>query len=203
MQTFQLEGKERAQVGRRSAMDARSAEMIPCVLYGDGENIHFEVAKSAVKGLVYTPNVYKVHITINGATHECLMREIQFHKVTDEVLHIDFFKLNAAKKVTCVVPVKAFGQSVGVRAGGKLVTRLKKLTIRALPANLIDKIEIDITDLEVNKTIRVGDVSIPNVEILGSKSIPILTVEIPRAMRSAEAAADKKGAEPAKAEAKS
>ncbi len=203
MQTFQLEGKVREQVGRRSAMDARAADAIPCVLYGDGENIHFEVTKSAINGLVFSPNVYKVHITINGAAHECLMREIQFHKVTDEVLHIDFLKLNPAKAVTCVVPVKATGQSVGVRAGGKLVTRLRKLTIRALPANLVDKIEIDITDLDVNKTIRVGDVSIPNVDILGSKSIPILTVEIPRALRSAEAAADKKGAEPAKPEAKS
>lgn len=196
MQTFQLEGKVREQVGRRSAMDARAAESIPCVLYGDGENIHFEVAKTAIKSLVFSSNVYKVHITINGSTHECLMREIQFDKLTDAVMHIDFFKLNPAKKVTCVVPVKAVGQSVGVRAGGKLVQRLRKLTIKALPANLVDRIEVDITELDVNKTIRIGDISIPNVEVLGSKSIPIMTVASPRALRAAaEGTEQKAGAE--------
>lgn len=209
MQTFQLEGKVRAQVGRRSAMDARTGEMVPCVLYGDGENIHFEVAKSALKTLVYSPNVYKVNVTVNGSSYESLMREIQFHKVTDEVMHIDFLKLNPAKPVTCVVPVKTVGQSVGVRGGGKLVQRLKKLTIKALPKDLVDKIEIDITDLDINRTVRIGDVTIANVEVLGSKAIPILTVVSPRALRAAAdaaAAADKKAtpaaAEPAKEEKK-
>lgn len=186
MQTFQLEGKVRAQVGRRSSMDARSAENVPCVLYGDGENIHFEVAKTAIKSLVFSPNVYKVNITVDGASHECLMREIQFHKVTDEILHIDFLKLNPNKKVVCVVPIKTTGQSVGVRGGGKLVVRVRKVTIRAYPKDLVDRVTIDITDLDVNKTIRVGDISVPNVEVLGSKSIPLVTVVSPRALRQAE-----------------
>lgn len=192
MQTFQLEGKVRDHVGRRSAMDARAESMVPCVLYGDGENIHFEVANSAIKNLVYTPNVYKVHVTVNGATHECLMREIQFHKVTDEILHIDFLKLNPAKKVTCVVPVKLEGQSIGVKNGGKLVQRLKKLSIKALPKDLVDKATLDITDREINKTARIGDINIANVEVLGSKSIPIATIASPRALKTA--ATDDKGA---------
>jgi len=205
MQTFQLEGKVREKVGRRSSMDARADEMIPCVLYGDGENIHFEVAKAAVKSLIFTPNVYQVHITINGATHNSLMREIQFHRVTDEVLHIDFLKLDPAKKVTCVVPLKTKGQSVGVRAGGKLVQRVRKVSIKALPKDLVDKIEVDISDLDINKTIRLSDISIANVEVLGSKSIPLVTVASPRALRAAETeetkpAAAAPAAEPAKEE---
>jgi large subunit ribosomal protein L25 len=185
MQTFQLEGKVRDHVGRRSAMDARAEAMVHCVLYGDGENIHFEVAKSALKNLVYSPNVYKVQVTVNGGSHECLMREIQFHKVTDEILHIDFLKLNASKKVTCVVPVKLEGQSVGVKNGGKLVQRLKKVSIKAFPKDLVDKVTIDITDLDINKTARIGDINIANVEVLGSKSIPIATIASPRALKTA------------------
>lgn len=185
MQTFQLEGKVRDHVGRRSAMDARAEAMVPCVLYGDGENIHFEVAKSALKNLVYSPNVYKVQVTVNGGSHECLMREIQFHKVTDEILHIDFLKLNPSKKVTCVVPVKLEGQSVGVKNGGKLVQRLKKVTVKAFPKDLVDKVTLDITDLDINKTTRIGDINIANVEVLGSKSIPIATIASPRALKTA------------------
>src|SRR5215212_4680992 len=103
MQTFELTGKLRDHVGRRSSKDARTGEMVPCVLYGDGENINFEVAKTALKNLVYTPNVYKVVVKVDGKEHQSLMREIQFHKVTDEILHIDFLRLNEKKKVTAVV----------------------------------------------------------------------------------------------------
>lgn len=193
MQTFVLEGKLRDHVGRRSSKDARTGEMVPCVLYGDGENINFEVTKIALKTLVYTPNVYKVHVKIDGNEIESLMREIQFHKVTDEILHIDFLRLNSKKKTTCVVPIKLEGQSVGVKEGGKLIQRIRKVTIKGFPKDLVDKVVIDVTNLDISKTVRIGDVTIKNVEVLGTKSIPIATVISPRALKAmadAAAAAD-------------
>ncbi|MBK9507773.1 MAG: hypothetical protein IPO03_20660 [Bacteroidetes bacterium] len=99
MQTFVLEGTLRETLGRRASKDARASAMVPCILYGDGENINFEVTKIALKNLVYTPNVYKVLIKVDGKEVESLMREIQFHKVTDEILHIDFLRLNPSKKI--------------------------------------------------------------------------------------------------------
>lgn len=190
MQTFNLNGKHREHVGRISSRDTRKGEMIPCVLYGNGENINFEVAASALKALVYTPNVYKVILNIDGTEHESLMREIQFHPVSDAILHIDFLKLNPKKKVSCEVPLKLVGQSVGVKAGGKLVQRIRKVTIKALPKDLVDHVAIDVTDLDVSKTVRIGDIKIDNVEVVGTKSIPVATILSPRALKAlAEAAA--------------
>jgi large subunit ribosomal protein L25 len=190
MQTFNLTGNRRDHVGRNSSRDIRKQNMIPCVLYGNGENINFEVAEPAVKNLVYTPHVYKVIVTIDGVDHETLMREIQFHPVTDSIMHIDFLQLNPNKKVTCQVPVRLEGQSIGVKEGGKLIQRLRKLTIRALPNHLVDKVVIDVTDLDVSKTIRIGDIQIDQVEVLGSKSMPVATVLSPRALKAmADAAA--------------
>jgi large subunit ribosomal protein L25 len=197
MQTFELAGTLRDHIGRRASKDSRTSAMVPCVLYGDGENVHFEVAKTALKNLVYTHQVYKVMITVDGKQHEALMREIQFHKVTDEILHIDFFKLNPSKKINHVVPITLSGQSIGVKGGGKLVQRIRKITIKAFPKDLVDKVVVDITDLDVNKTIRVGDIQLANVEVLGSKSIPVVTVVSPRALKAAAdaaAAADTKAA---------
>jgi len=193
MQTFELKGKLRDHVGRRASKDARTGEMVPCILYGDGENINFEVAKTALKTLVYSPNVYKVILNIDGNSTETLMREIQFHKVTDEILHIDFLKLNPKKKITSVVPIKLTGQSVGVKSGGKLIQRIRKITIKGLPKDLVDKVTIDVTDLDVSNTIRMGDIKIKNIEVLGAKSIPLVTVISPRALKAiadAAAAAD-------------
>ncbi len=193
MQTFQLNGKHREHVGRIPSRETRSEDMIPCVLYGNGENINFEVAASAVKNLVYTPNVYKVMVSIDGKEHETLMREIQFHVVTDEILHIDFLKLNAKKKVTCDVPVKLEGMSIGVKEGGKLIQRLRKVTIKALPKDLVGHVSIDVTNLDISKTVRIGDITIKNVQVLGTKSIPVATVLSPRALKAmadAAAAAD-------------
>lgn len=199
MQTFELKGTLRDHVGRRASKDARAEDMIPCVLYGDGENISFEVAKKALKNLVYTPDVYKVLLQIDGKEYETLMREIQFHKVTDEILHIDFLTLNPKKKITSVVPVKMEGQSIGVKSGGKLVQRQRKLTIKGFPKDLVDKVTIDVTNLDINNTVRIGDIKIKNIEVLGAKSVPIITIISPRALKAAAdaaAAADAKAATP-------
>lgn len=190
MQTFQLEGKRRDHIGRNASKSARDGNMVPCVLYGDGENVHFEVANSALHHLVFTPNVYKVLVSVDGSTHETLMREIQFHPLSEKILHVDFLKLNPKKKVTTVVPIVLTGQAEGVKAGGKLIQRLRKITVRAFPQHLVDKVTVDVTDLETSKSFRIADIKIENVEILGSGSIPIATIISARALKAqAEAAA--------------
>ena len=163
MQTFNLSGKHREQIGKVAARTARSVDMIPCILYGDGENINFEVTKVSVKNLVYSPNVYKVILNIDGTSYDTLMREIQFHVVTDEIQHIDFLKLVPGKKVTCSVPIRLEGTSMGVKEGGKLVQRVRKAAIKALPKDLVDKVVIDVTSLDINNTVRLGDIKIENV----------------------------------------
>lgn len=190
MQTFELEGKRREHTGRNASSGSRSNGMIPCNLYGDGENIHFEVAASALSHLVYSPNVYKVLLRIDGQESETLMREVQFHPVSDAILHIDFLRLTPGKAVTCKVPVKLEGLAEGVKAGGKLIQRIRQVNIRATPENLIEQVSIDVSSLDEGKSVRIGEIRIENVEILGTKNIPVATVLTSRALKAmAEAAA--------------
>lgn len=202
MQTVTIEGKVRAAFGKNAAKNQRKQESIPCVLYGAGASINFESSEKDLRNIIFTPNFYKVNVTIDGAEHEAIMQDVQFHPVTDKVLHVDFLKLDPKKKVRANVPVKLSGQAAGVRAGAKLVQKLKKLSIKALPKDLVDAITLDVTPLEVGKSIRIGDVSVQNVEILGTKSMPIVSCLVPRVMKveeekPAEAAA---GAAPAAAD---
>lgn len=203
MQTLTIEGKVRTVFGKNAAKNHRNKESIPCVLYGGGTTINFEAGEKELHNLIFTPNFYKVNVTIDGATHEALMQEIQFHPVTDKVLHVDFLKLDPAKKIKADVPVKLSGQAAGVRAGAKLVQKLKKLSIKALPKDLVDAITLDVTPLEVGKSIRIGDVSVQNVEILGTKSMPIVSCLVPRVMKVEEEkpAVAAAGAAPATADA--
>jgi large subunit ribosomal protein L25 len=155
-------------------------------LYGAGTNINFEAGEKELHSLIFTPNFYKVNVTIDGTAHEALMQEIQFHPVTDKVLHVDFLKLDPKKKVRADIPVRVKGQAIGVRAGAKLIQKLKKISIKALPQDLVDTITLDVTDLDVGKSIRISDVSINNVEIIGTKSTPIVSCLIPRVIKVEE-----------------
>jgi large subunit ribosomal protein L25 len=186
MQTVTIEGKIREVFGKNASKTLRRNENIPCVLNGGGTSINFIASEKDLINLVYTPNFYKVHVVLGDQTHEALMQEIQFHPVTDKVLHIDFLKLDPKKKVTTEVPVKCTGQSAGVRAGAKLVQKLRKLTIKAYPKDLLDVINIDVTELEVGKSIRIEDIKLPNIEILGAGSMPIVSCLVPRVMKVEE-----------------
>ncbi|MFN0274729.1 MAG: 50S ribosomal protein L25 [Chitinophagales bacterium] len=186
MQTLTIEGKVRSAFGKNAAKSNRKKASIPCVLSGGGTTINFETSEKELRHLIFTPNFYKVNVTIDGNSHEALMQEVQFHPVTDQVLHVDFLKLDPKKKVRADVPVRLTGQAAGVRAGAKLIQKIKKLTIKALPEHLVDNISLDVTPLEVGKSIRIGEVAIEHVEILGTKSTPIVSCLIPRVIKLEE-----------------
>jgi large subunit ribosomal protein L25 len=193
MQTFTIDGNVRTEVGKKSSKADRVAGLIPGVIYGGtNETIHFTTTLSAVRHLVYSPNFFKVVITVDGKTYETLLKDIHFHPTTEEILHMDFHMLVPGKKVSAEIPIKIVGSSEGVRVGGKLLVKVRKLKVKSSPEALKDTIEVDITPLKLGQSVKVKDLPDQGFEILNAPSIPIASIEIPRALRSAGAKAEKK-----------
>jgi large subunit ribosomal protein L25 len=190
MKSIAISGTQR-DTGSKVASQLRTEGKVPCVLYGGSENIHFAVPTADFKGLVYTPDVHTVDLSIDGKAFQAVLQEIQFHPVNDSILHVDFVELKSDKPVIIEVPVNITGNSVGVRAGGKLVVKARKLKVKALPAHLPDGIHVNIDTLDIGKSIRVKDIVIPNVEILNSANNVVTAVEMTRQAAAAEASAKK------------
>ena len=157
MKSISISGTKRAAQTKQETKLLRAEGKVPCVLYGGKEQYHFSAPASSFKGLVYTPEVHTVELDIDGAKFKAIMKDIQFHAVSDKILHIDFLELNDAKKVTIEIPVKIKGNSVGVRAGGQLINKLRKLKISALPKDLPDLVELKIDDMNIGDSVRVRD----------------------------------------------
>jgi len=195
MNTIALEGTKRAELGKKATKAVRKAGNVPCIIYGGSETVAFEANKKSFTPIVYTPNFYIVEIAVDGANHKCILKDIQFHPVTDEIQHVDFLELSDDKKVIVDLPLVFEGLSAGVREGGKQLAQMRKLRVKAFPKDLIPELKVDVTNLELGRSIKVQEVSYPNLEILNSMSNPMVSVEIPRALKSAEAAAEGEGAE--------
>ncbi|MFZ7115056.1 MAG: 50S ribosomal protein L25/general stress protein Ctc [Bacteroidota bacterium] len=192
MKSISINGTKRAAQTKQENIRLRAEGKVPCVLYGGKEQIHFSTPALSLKGLVYTPNVYTVELNIDGTTYKAVMKDIQFHAVTDRINHIDFLELNDNKKITIEVPVKVSGNAVGVRAGGQLVTKTRRLKVSALPKDLPDSIDVSINELNIGDDIRVRDIKLKGVEILNSPNSVLTAVKITRAV--AAAATDEKAA---------
>jgi large subunit ribosomal protein L25 len=174
--------------------------MVPGVIYGGAKEISFSASELAFKPLVYTPEFQLTEVKVGGETFRCILKDLQFDKVSDKLDHVDLLELVEDKKISATIPIKFVGTSVGVKAGGKLETKMKALKIKTLPKYLKENIEVDITNLELNGNIRVEDVKIDHYEILNSPRIPIASVTLTRQLKQEEAAAPAKGAAaPAKA----
>jgi large subunit ribosomal protein L25 len=181
MQAITIKGSERESVGKLSTKALRNAEKVPCVLYGGEKPIHFSADEISFKGLVYTSNAHTVVIELEGhQPYEAVLQDIQFHPVTDRILHIDFFQLFEDKAVSMNIPVRLEGNSPGVRNGGRLLFRKRKLTVRALPANLPDAIMVDISKLRIGGTISVGDVKTEEYTFLHPDNTSIVQVKASR-----------------------
>ena len=181
MQAITIKGSERESVGKVSTKALRNAEKVPCVLYGGEKPIHFSADEISFKGLVYTSNAHTVVIELEGhQPYEAVLQDIQFHPVTDRILHIDFFQLFEDKAVSMNIPVRLEGNSPGVRNGGRLLFRKRKLTVRALPANLPDAIMVDISKLRIGGTISVGDVKTEEYTFLHPDNTSIVQVKASR-----------------------
>jgi large subunit ribosomal protein L25 len=184
MKIIEIVGFKRANLGKKNAQQLRQDAMVPSVLYGGAEQIHFHVPMIMFRELVYSPNVFEVHVTIDGVKHRAVLQDYQMHPVSEVLLHADFLELQEGKEVKMDIPVKFVGSSPGVLAGGTLVTKLRKLKVKALPENLPDFVEVNIADLELGKSIKVGKVEAAGYRILSDKLAPVATVTIPRGLRS-------------------
>lgn len=186
MKIFEVNGKVREALGKKSSKALRVNGLVPCVLYGTEAPVHFYSVQKDFKGLVYTPDVQIVELNIDGKKCQALMQDIQFHPVTDEILHIDFLRIKEDKPVKVSIPIEVKGFAKGIKAGGKLQLQVRKLTISALPKDLPDRIEIDVTELDVNQSIRVGDIKDTNITFLNPKSLPVIRITMTRAARAAQ-----------------
>jgi large subunit ribosomal protein L25 len=200
MQAITIKGSERESVGKVSSKALRNAEKVPCVLYGGEKPIHFSADELSFKGLVYTSNAHTVVIELEGhQPYEAVLQDIQFHPVTDRILHIDFFQLFEDKAVSMNIPVRLEGNSPGVRNGGRLLFRKRKLTVRALPANLPDAIMVDISKLRIGGTISVGDVKTEEYTFLHPDNTSIVQVKASRNAVADDEEDEEEGAEGAEA----
>ncbi|MDR0543710.1 MAG: 50S ribosomal protein L25/general stress protein Ctc [Dysgonamonadaceae bacterium] len=191
MKTFQLEGSKREQTGKKAAKAYRKEALVPCVLYG-GENVtHFTVSKEGIRKLIYTPEIYIVELTIDGKAVKAVLKETQFHPVSDELLHVDFLEVFDAKPVVIEIPVVLEGLAEGVKAGGKLSLEMRKLRVKGLYANLPEKLAINIENLGLGKTIQVGALQFDNLELLNAKDNVVVAVKLTRAARGNAATAGK------------
>lgn len=187
MKSIAISGSARQNVGKRDAKLLRYEGKVPCVLYGGEEQYHFSAVAAELRDLIYTPEAMFVDIDIEGKKFRASMKDIQFHPVSDQVLHVDFLQLFDDKPVKMEIPVKVTGVSPGVRSGGKLLQNFRKLNVKGLPKDMIDFIEVSINELEVGDSIRVQDLKLENLELLNSGEDTIVKVDQSRATRSAEA----------------
>lgn len=199
MKSITIKGSERESVGKAATRTARNAGMIPCVLYGGDQPVHFIAEDKAFKSLVYTPDVHTVVIDLEGGKQfNAILQDIQFHPVSDKILHIDFYQLHDDKEITMDVPVKVVGNSKGVQAGGVLRLNQRKLKVRALPANLPDFIEADITELEMGNKLYITKLSQDGYKLLQPDNTVVAQVRISRAAMKAAQEAAKAAKAPAK-----
>jgi large subunit ribosomal protein L25 len=185
MKSVSISGLSRASVGKKDAKAVRNAGFVPCVLYGGKDQKTFSVKYNDLLPLVYTPEVLTVDLNIDGASYKALMQEIQFHAINDKIVHIDFLEMFDNKPVFIDIPVHTTGNSIGVKAGGKLTLNVRKLKVKALPANLPDSIEIKIDHLDIGKSIRVSEIAVNNIELLDTPNMVVVTIKATRNMASA------------------
>jgi len=197
MKTFDLKGELRTETGKKANKALRLQGNVPCVIYGGKENIMFSVVEKDLKKLLYTPLVHIVNLSVAGKTCDAIMREVQYHPVTDRPLHIDFYEIPDDKPVVMEVPVKLNGFAEGVKAGGVMNLILRKLKVKALPNEMPGEIEIDVTNLGIGKTIKVKELSFDNYEIVNAKEVVICQIKLTRAAKSNDGAKAVAAATPA------
>jgi large subunit ribosomal protein L25 len=190
MQTVAINAQARPELGKKATKSYRNQGLIPCVMYGNGKAKHFATTLNEVKNAIYTPDFKLIEITLEGELHQCIIKEVQYHPTKDNILHIDFLQLIEGNPVKLEVPLRFFGNSPGLKAGGKLVQSIRRVKIKTLPSNIVDELRLDISSLELGQSIRVRDIKVDeNIEILIPGGTPVALIEIPRALRAAAAAA--------------
>jgi len=200
MKTITIKGQLRTGFGKTATREIRSQELVPGVIYGGAQEINFSAPAVAFKPLVYTPNFQLAEVDLDGKIYKCILKDLQFDKVSDSLIHVDMMELVEDKKIIATIPLKFTGSSKGVKDGGKFIAKLNSLKVKTYPKYLKEQIEVVVDDLELNGNIRVEDVKIEHYEILNSPRIPIASVVLTRQLKQEEATvAPVAGAAPAAA----
>lgn len=189
MKTITIEGQLRTETGKSATRQLRSQGLVPGVIYGGAQEVNFSAKALDLKPFIYTPDFQLIEVKVGGKSYTCILKDLQFDKVSDILSHVDLLELVEGKKVNATIPLKFTGTAAGVKAGGKLEIRLKSVKVKTLPKFLKENIEVDITNLELNENIRVQDIATENYEILNSPRIPIASVTLTRQLKQEEAAA--------------
>ncbi len=186
MKSISIQGQKRENVGKAATRELRNAEQVPCVVYGGEKPIHFAATEIAFKNLVYTADAHTVVIDLDGNKIDAILQDIQFHPVTDKILHADFFQIHEDKEITMEIPVHLNkGQSKGLMAGGSLQFNLRKLKVKALPANLPDTIEVDLTDIGIGGKVYISDLKNDTYTVLDADNAVVAGIKISRAAMQA------------------
>jgi large subunit ribosomal protein L25 len=186
MKTIEIKGSIRTELGKKSSKQIRKADGVPSVIYGKESNIHFHAQELAFKGLIYTHEAHLVDLNLDGKVYKTVLQDIQFHPVSDRIIHADFVQIFEDKPVIISVPVSVHGDSVGVIAGGKLNIRKRTVKLKGFPKDLPEFIPVDITNLEIHDNIKVGDLILDNIEFLDKKKEVVVTIATSRVAAKAE-----------------
>ena len=190
MKSITIQGTKRETVGKKSTKALRDAELVPCVVYGGAETLNFSATEKSFKGLVYTPEAHTVSIEVDGKTIPAVLQDIQFHPLTDKILHADFYQLSDDKPVVMEVPVRLTGRAKGVVSGGAMRQSFRKLKVKALPGNLPDEIVVDVTPLKIGNKLYVGDVKTNNFTFMHPDNAVVVAVKMSRTAMKGAAVAD-------------
>jgi large subunit ribosomal protein L25 len=184
MEVIVINGTKRSSSGTTAATSVRNAGLTPCIMYGGNETVSFSATPAELRKLVYTSKFKIAEVKIDGKTHKCILKAIQFHPTSDAVLHVDLLELIPGKKFKANLPIRYEGQSIGVKNGGKFLSSLRSVSVLTTPEKLVDEVVADITTLDLGQTIRVRDIQpIDGLTVINNSAIPIAIIEIPRALR--------------------
>jgi large subunit ribosomal protein L25 len=193
MKTITIEGQLRTESGKKSTRQLRLQQQVPAVIYGGSSTVSFAAPATAFKSIVYTSEFMFAEVKVDGKMYKCILKDLQFDKVSDALIHVDLLELVDDKKVVATLPLKYTGTPEGVKVGGKLVLKIKSVKVKTLPKYLRENIEVDITNLQLNENLRVENIVAENMEIMNSPRIPIASVTMTRQLKQEETAAAKAG----------
>lgn len=186
MKTIEINGSLRKELGKKSSRDLRKSENVPCVIYGGKENVHFSTHENNFTKLVYTPDAHLVKLNIEDKVYNVILKDIQFHPVSDKIIHADFTEVSESKPIVIGIPIRVSGDSVGVIAGGKLRIRRRSLLVKGFANDIPEFLPIDITELMIHQSIKVGDLSFDKIELMDPKKSMVLTIATSRVAQKEE-----------------